>query len=124
LYPISKEKNIKIIFDKKMDYMREIDEEKMIRVFINILGNALRYAKEEIVIEMSELDNKVQIQIIDDGEGIDERVLGKEFDRFAKGEKGSSGLGLSITKTIIKAHKGRIEIYNSKTKGAIVNILL
>jgi signal transduction histidine kinase len=46
------------------------------------------------------------------------------FERFFKGEEGSTGLGMAIVKDIINMHQGEIEIYNHSTGGAVVEVKL
>ena len=54
----------------------------------------------------------VEIRLFNDGPQIDEVDLPYLFDRFYKGDKGQSGLGLSIVKSIINAHNGTVEALN------------
>ncbi len=81
------------------------DEEKMFRgtedlwesVLDNILGNFIRYAKSSIVIKIS----RGEITLFNDGEKIKDNVIDKIFLPYVKGEKGQSGLGLSIVKKTV-----------------------
>ncbi|MCZ2845008.1 MAG: sensor histidine kinase [Candidatus Bathyarchaeota archaeon] len=61
---------------------------------------------------------------MDDGEGIRPNDLEHIFERFYTGTGGKSGLGLSIAKSIIKAHKGDIKAYNRLEGGAVFEIWL
>lgn len=93
------------------------DEKSISRAFLNIIENALRYAKKEIIIGCRYDIDKIIIYIEDDGEGIKESDLPYIFDRFYKGEKGKHGIGLSIVKSIIDKHNGKIFAENS-SRGA------
>ena len=81
------------------------DEEKMFRgtedlwesVLDNILGNFIRYAKSSIVIKIS----RGEITLFNDGDKIKDNVIDKIFLPYVKGEKGQSGLGLSIVKKTV-----------------------
>lgn len=111
-------KNIKFTCDfSKESIMYLCDEKNISRVFLNIIDNALRYAKSEIFI-VCKLDKpKIIITIEDDGNGIKEDDMPYIFDRYYKGDKGKNGIGLSIVKSIVNNHDGKIYCENTK-KGA------
>jgi len=100
------------------------DEEKLSRAITNIISNCIRYADNIIEIVLKIIDNsKVEIKISDDGPGLDINDLPYIFERFYKGRKGNSGLGLAISKNIIEKHNGKITAENSES-GAIFMIEL
>ena len=87
------------------------------RAFSNLLSNALRYTPEgnEISVQIEHTPETVTLSVRNSGVTIDLQHIGKIFDRFyradpARREGGPSnaGLGLSITRSIIEAHSGRI----------------
>lgn len=122
---IAIQKGIKInllIQDKKL--IINADEEKLSRAIINILGNCLRYAKEEINLNLYKLGKNIIITIKDDGPGFDPNELKNIFDRFFKGKGGKYGLGLAITKSIIEKHNGRVTAENNEEGGACFIISL
>lgn len=95
------------------------------RVFINILGNAVKFTPEKGKINITIEDNtsEVKVKISDTGSGIAAHDLSKIFDEFYRTdnpinrkEKGS-GLGLSLVKRIIKVHKGEIWAESKIDKG-------
>ena len=88
----------------------------------NILSNALRYTKDAINVEVFTLKKHIRIDIFNNGEEISEKDMPHIFERFYKGQGGCHGIGLSITKEIIKAHKGKIEVHNAN--GVRFSILL
>ncbi|MCT4585630.1 MAG: HAMP domain-containing histidine kinase [Peptostreptococcaceae bacterium] len=119
---IAKEKNIKITnnIDNKIKGL--IDVNRIKRVFINTISNAIRYAKGNIEI-FDELTNEsIIIYIKDDGDGFKKEDINHIFERFYKGSDGLSGLGLCISKTIINLHGGEIKAYNDN--GAVIKIIL
>lgn len=89
------------------------DEKSIYRAFLNIIDNALRYAKSDIILGCKKEDNKIVIFIENDGDKIPEKDLNHIFDRFYKGSKGKHGIGLSIVKSIINKHKGKIYVENN-----------
>lgn len=103
------------------------DFQKLRRVILNIVGNSIKYRKDEnlkIEINVSkQIDNdQIIIEIKDNGKGISKENLQYIFDRFYRADKsrntsvGGSGLGLAISKQIIEKHGGVIwgESYNNK----------
>ena len=90
----------------------KLDDDKMIRALSNIITNAVRYAKTMISITTKIDEDWVEIRLFNDGPQIKETDLPYIFDRFYKGDKGQSGLGLSIVQSIITTHQGVIEALN------------
>ena len=101
-----------------------IDKDKITEALINIFGNCLRHAKSEINVITTNEEKYFEIVINDDGEGFEEKELKNIFERFYKGNKGDTGLGLAITKVIIEKHKGMITATNGKNGGAEFRIKL
>lgn len=99
----------------------EGDEDKLTQAFINVLSNTIRYCQREVSIQL-ESSPRPKITIIDDGKGFSEPDLKNLFTRFYKGEKGQTGLGLTITQVIIERHKGTIKAENHKQGGALFTI--
>jgi signal transduction histidine kinase len=92
----------------------------------NLLDNATKFTeKGAISIVTMKDDNYITITIKDSGSGIDSDVLPKLFNKFVtKSEKGT-GLGLFISKSIIKAHGGKIWAKNNDDrKGATFTFTL
>jgi len=103
------------------------------QVFINLLDNAAKYSPPEspIRIRARRRDDRVEVEIEDEGIGIPENDLKKIFDKFYRVERGDrqmagSGLGLSICRGIIEEHGGRIDAVSpaSNGKGTIFTIVL
>ena len=117
----TKEKDIRLIIKKGCEFPLTVfaDKEKIRQVLINLVDNAIKYGKNNGTVEASfyNVDGKnVLIEIGDDGAGISEEHLPRIFERFyrtdlARSRKvGGSGLGLSICKHIIEAHKQAIHV--------------
>lgn len=97
--------------------MMEGDSEKLVRVFSNLLSNALKYGKggKKIAIDIDQINsNKVRVNIKNDGERIPDEALEQLFERFYRAESSrsqesaSTGLGLAIAKSIVELHSGTI----------------
>ena len=101
--------------------MVKCDDTQIRRAVTNILTNGLRYARSELRLTCRPDKRNVMIRIQDDGNGIAEEDLPHIFDRFYMGKKGKSGIGLALTKEIIRLHKGKIRAYNGEP-GAVFEI--
>ena len=88
------------------------DEENLIRALMNVIANCVQYAASYVQISFWETDKKVFLSIFDDGPGISPKDLPNIFKRFYKGEAGKHGIGLSIAKSIIEQHGGKISAQN------------
>ncbi len=117
----TKVKDIRCIIKKGCELPLTVnaDKEKIRQVLINLVDNAIKYGKNNGIVEASfyNVDGKnVLIEISDDGAGISEEHLPRIFERFyrtdlARSRKvGGSGLGLSICKHIIEAHHQTIHV--------------
>lgn len=92
-----------------------IDREKIKRVIINILVNAIHASKEskKIIISSGLLKGSQFIKIRDFGNGISEENIGSIFEPFFTTKTKGSGLGLAVSKKIIELHNGKIEVKNT-----------
>jgi len=108
------------------------DKDKISQVIINLLSNGLKYTDVGGVVEVNvdELDTYIVIKIKDNGIGISEEDLPHIFERFYRADKsrnrltGGAGIGLTITKAIIDAHKGSINVKSIKGKGSEVEVMI
>lgn len=110
------------------------DRMQLNRVFINLIENSLKFRSSDrpllIQIDISEVGEKVVVQISDNGQGISTEQLPYVFDHFYRGEEarptntGGSGLGLAIVKQIIDMHGGQVEIESELHHGTTVTMLL
>lgn len=125
------QKNIEItVISEASDNIVNIDRERMRRVFYNIFDNAIKYSSEKgkINIDIERADGEVLINISDSGPGISEEDIPYIFDRFYRADKARCsegfGLGLSIAKSIVKAHGGNIEVRSVSGVGSTFTIYL
>jgi len=93
-----------------------VDPAKMVRVFENIISNALRYSnqKSNINIKISKAENGAMVSIKNEGKPLKEEELHKIFEMFYRTDEsrnnqtGGSGIGLSIAKSIVDLHGGKL----------------
>jgi signal transduction histidine kinase len=101
----------------KTSVVFETDYKKLVIVVTNVLSNAIRYADSEISVKYSIAGGRLEIQIYNDGQGINLNDLPYIFDRFYKGEEGNSGLGLAISKDLLSSLQGSIKAENISPSG-------
>ncbi|MBE2227559.1 MAG: HAMP domain-containing histidine kinase [Ignavibacteria bacterium] len=100
-----------------------IDMDKMQVVFRNLIDNALKYSANEIIMSITEHKGEVIISFKDTGSGISNDDLKNVFEPFYRADRsrsrrtGGFGLGLSICKKIIDAHKGELLIKSKLGSG-------
>lgn len=100
------------------------DEDLMETTLNNLLSNAVRYAKAEILIASQISGDRLIISISDDGGGIDGQDLPHLFERCYKGRGGQFGLGLAIAKGAVEQMNGCLTARNRPSGGAEFCIIL
>ncbi|MCW6084932.1 MULTISPECIES: sensor histidine kinase [Clostridium] len=117
LVPICEENKVSINkYSWDSEIVSEIDADKMVRVFENLIMNAIRYSIKPGEIKINLYKERVfsMVSISNKSEEISKEDLKKLFDRFYRLDKsrtastGGSGLGLAIAKSIVEMHKGSI----------------
>ena len=111
---------IQLIFSDENNYVLA-DSVKIQQVCYNLIDNAIKFSNNdsEIVVETTKNNGKLMVAVKDSGCGIAADKLQKVWERFYKSDasrgidKGSSGLGLSIVKEIIKQHKENINVVST-----------
>lgn len=106
------------------------DSNELHRAIMHIIDNASTYSPHEtrILLTATQQGDEIRINIEDHGIGIDPEDMPYIYDRFYRADKARSisgaGLGLSIVKTIVDYHNGRIEVTNKPDTGTNVSIYL
>jgi two-component system sensor histidine kinase VicK len=97
-------------------------------VIRNLLDNAIKYTNEggTVTAKLSDRDNEILVSFMDTGIGIAKGHVSHIFEAFYRVRRDSkgSGLGLSIAKTIIEGHAGRIWAESAPAKGSIFSFTL
>ena len=109
-------------FDSK-PVLFEYNEASFEKVISNLISNALRYSKTQIILRCTHQNDRILIEVEDDGEGILEKDLPHIFERFYKDKTGHYGIGLSIVQSIVNSYNGHIEV-KSKPGYTCFTILL
>lgn len=124
------ENEIELIVDDCDFGLISYDKDRVMQVFTNLIGNAIKFSEKggtiHIKFQKVKFEEKeyAQIQVHDNGVGIPEGELDTVFESFSqssttKAKTGGSGLGLAISKEIISGHGGRIYAKNAEEKGSI-----
>lgn len=116
----------------KEDYLlAKMDAKLMVQVIINIVDNAIKYTLKgsNILIKTWKQGDKSVISIADDGDGIPDEMKERVFDMFYSGankiaDSRSLGLGLSLCRSIVNAHGGKITVSDNTPHGTVFTVTL
>ena len=108
------------------------DRESLVRLFMNLLTNALRHTPEDGFVRVSvcRQGKSVRVMVKDNGEGIEAQHLPHITERFYRVDKarsrkvGGTGLGLAICKSIAESHHGLLDIESAVGVGTTVSVTL
>ncbi len=125
-YRIFEERDgFKFIFEKDTTATVKADVQKIEQVLYNFINNAVNYTGDDktVRIKLTDKADKVKIEIIDTGAGIDKKMLPLIFERYYRDKKAEretvgTGLGLSIVKEILKLHGFPFGVSSSEGKGS------
>jgi NtrC-family two-component system sensor histidine kinase KinB len=112
-------------------YQIKGDASRLYRSVLNLIDNAIKYADKNtrVLVTLTFSNERVVIQVRDDGPGIPEAELPHLFDRYFRGKglkehEAGVGLGLMMVQATAKAHGGEVAVRNVKGHGAEFSILL
>ncbi len=122
VYP-QKHRNVQLIIDKNCEI--QADRNDMLEVFGNLLDNAFKWSKSQIVCQVTSKSG-ITISIEDDGKGCDKNQLDSLTQRGTRvdSQNDGTGLGLAIVKDIIELYNGKITFQQSQLGGLKVVIEL
>lgn len=121
---LKKEKGLSIQYAVPSMPMMQLDKDLMHQVIYNLVTNAIKFAKNNIIVSAIVSKQQVVFTVKDDGEGIDEQWQELIFDKFFQAQNQTlkkpegSGLGLAITKRIVEMHQGKIWVESALGNGA------
>ncbi|MDD3227979.1 MAG: HAMP domain-containing sensor histidine kinase [Oscillospiraceae bacterium] len=122
--------NITLKNDVSSDIEICADQSLMTQLFVNVIGNGIKYGKSGGIVNIAATDYKTVTEIIvsDDGIGICEEDITHIFERFYRADKArdrtGTGLGLAIVKWIVDIHNGSISVSSKEGESAVFYILL
>ncbi len=134
---ISDERSITLEVLNEQDMGLQADEERLKQLLYVLLDNAVKYGRPApegvITLQLDRRDEIIIIRVIDNGEGIAPEDLEHIFDSFYRGRPhrtpsdtivAGTGLGLTIAATIVRIHKGSIDVESTPQQGTIFTITL
>ncbi len=130
----TKERSIQLEFKDgaSQGFKVRADRESIRQVLMNLVHNSIKYGHENGLTKVGfyDMDKYILVEVADNGIGIPKKHLDHVFDRFYRVEKsrsrdkGGSGLGLSIVKHIIEAHKQTINVRSTPNLGSTFGFTL
>lgn len=125
--PKAEEKDIELRLKIDPESLKAmVDKNQFARVIENILANAIKFTEEgQVELYSKEEDGKVLIEIRDTGIGIPDKLKDYIFDKFSRARRlgthgeTTTGLGMSIVKTIVEKHGGRIWLESQEGEGTV-----
>ncbi|HJR84961.1 MAG TPA: HAMP domain-containing sensor histidine kinase [Nitrososphaeraceae archaeon] len=110
----SKGKRVKILYEP-IHVRIFADRYRITQVISNIINNAIKFTEQgSITIEVTMISDELRIKITDTGKGIDKEIVNRLFDKFVSRSEQGTGLGLFISKNIMKSHGGTITGFNNE----------
>ncbi len=126
------EKHLELIYSYGEVADIQCDETLLFKVLAEVLDNAVKYTDKgqiEVSTSMISMNNEVKISVSDTGIGIDESYIPHVFDTFRQESMGynrmyqGAGLGLPLSKRLVKLMSGRIEVSSKKNVGTVVSLI-
>lgn len=132
--PMAEKSGKRLVLDLPADLPPlHADEEKVLRIFLNLLSNAFKFTKEgdEVGLAGRVQDQWLEFRVWDTGWGIPPERLPSIFNPFHSTDEGSqsppkqgTGLGLSIVKVLVEGHGGRVTVASTPGKGTSFTVTL
>lgn len=125
-------RNISIAYNGKSECTLLADEKLLASAVSNIINNAIKYSpsNDTIFVDLIASTNNISINVLDNGVGVPDEMLGKLFTPFFRvadsrdRSSGGTGLGLAIAQQAVQLHQGDIIAHNEAEKGLKVVITL
>lgn len=130
LYPLAEKKNQTIEIQTSEDLVLKADPDKLTRIFINLIENAIKYTPEKgrILIGSQKKNDRIELFVKDNGIGIPLADQNRIFERFYRVDRarsrqmGGTGLGLSIVNHLMEAHGGSVGVESYPNEGSTFTV--
>jgi len=126
-----KEKDLEFILEYSLALPQIIfaDRDKLKQILINLISNAIKFTSEgTIKVSVQFIEHQIKLSVEDTGAGIPKKQLANVFNQYEKSSKHENaegiGLGLSITKRLVRLLKATIEVESEECEGSCFNIML
>jgi signal transduction histidine kinase/CheY-like chemotaxis protein len=130
LRPLGERKRLELI-GSVADITVVADRGRFRQMLYNLLSNAIKYTPDggSVRVEASEARGEVRISVVDTGVGIAPEDLGAVFEEFRqvgdpRERQSGTGLGLALTRRLVEAHGGRVEVESERGKGSRFTLVL
>jgi len=122
-------KGVNMAYKLQLDgLVMSIDIEQIKRVLLNIINNAIQAMPDggNLTIQTQQSDGFIEVEVSDTGVGISQKDLRRIFEPLftTRSDKGGTGIGLSICKSIVEAHHGSIKVKSSVGEGTMFTVRL
>jgi two-component system sensor histidine kinase/response regulator len=128
---IDKHLALKLDAEESEEYVAKGDRLELYRVLTNLIGNAIKFTEEgSVIVRLIKVDTglvpAIKIEVQDTGAGISDSDRATLFESFIPGKhkKSGSGLGLHLTRRIVEAHNGRINVMTELNQGSTFTVYL
>jgi two-component system phosphate regulon sensor histidine kinase PhoR len=131
LQPRAEDKGIRMTFQPCRDQLVvQGTEDGLDRIFVNLVGNAIKYTPSggTVGVSLQQVEGQAQLEISDTGIGIPEQAMPELFKEFYRapnakqsGEVGT-GLGLAIVKNLVEQYGGRIQVKSREGRGTTFTV--
>jgi two-component system sensor histidine kinase GlrK len=110
------------------DFGIQGDEDRLLRVVVNLLGNAVKFTSDRgsIMLGLADRGAEIELTVQDTGIGIPQSELARIFDPYQQAHhgRGGSGLGLAIVKGLVEAHGGQVSVESQEGQGSTFAVRL
>lgn len=115
---------IKLEYIDEDDMLINGDYNRLTQVLTNLIKNSYEANADNVILKSYLSDEKVIVEVIDDGDGINDEDYKKIYEPFFTTKKDGTGLGVALSNEIIEAHNGKLEYLKNMSKGTIAKITL
>lgn len=135
IQPIAEENEVDLVVECE-DVVVRGNKERLIQMLLNLVDNAVKYTslkekgEKKVWVRAYDTPDWVVLEVEDTGPGIPKEAQSRIFEKFYRVDKarsrkmGGTGLGLTIVKTIVDKHGGRIEVESEINQGTLMRVLL
>ncbi len=117
---------VELTFESFDDLVVSGDREQLTRALANLVTNAVEAMPNggSVAVTARKVEPGIELQIVDDGEGIATEILGRVFDPLFTTKRNSAGLGLPLVQQIVEAHGGTVHLESKSGEGTKITIVL
>jgi signal transduction histidine kinase len=127
LSPLAIDKGLDLILEAEKDCVIKGDRLELYRVLTNLIGNAIKFTDTgAVTVRLSSAASQINLEVQDTGPGIPQDEQPTLFESFIVGKhkRSGSGLGLHLSRRIVQAHSGSIQVQSELEKGSTFTVKL